>query len=277
MPFRRPGHPYFAGSPLLIAHRGGAALAPENTMAAFESASSMWEADMLELDVRATADGRIVVIHDPTVDRTTDGEGAVADKTWDEIRELDAGYRFSDLDGNPSFRGKGVTIPLFEELLEALPGMRLNVDAKAPEAAPGLVEIVRRHNAQHRVLVAAEHEFHRASVRGYEGPWGASAAQIRRFFLLHRWPILRAYTPHADALQVPDVWEGKRVVTPRFLEVAHRKNIPVHVWTVDVADDMRRLLAWGVDGIQSDRLDVLSRVLVDEAGRPAPPGLRARS
>ena len=92
----RPGHPYFAGAPLLIAHRGGSKIAPENTMAAFRAAVHTWGSDMLELDVRATKDGRIVVIHDATVDRTCDGTGAVADLTWDEIREMDAGYRFVD-------------------------------------------------------------------------------------------------------------------------------------------------------------------------------------
>ena len=117
-PRQRPGRSYLAGSPLLIAHRGGAKLAPENTLAAFRRAVDVWEADMLELDVRATSDGEIVVIHDATVDRTTDGTGEVADLPWEALQELDAGHRFLGLDGCDSFRGKGVTIPRFEELLE---------------------------------------------------------------------------------------------------------------------------------------------------------------
>ena len=94
MPFRRPrpGHPFFGGAPLLIAHRGGAALAPENTMAAFELAVNRWDADILEMDVRLTADGMVVVIHDQTVDRTTSGTGPIGEMTWRQARELDAGW-----------------------------------------------------------------------------------------------------------------------------------------------------------------------------------------
>ncbi len=272
-PRKRPGRSYLAGSPLLIAHRGGAKLAPENTLAAFRRAVDVWEADMLELDVRATSDGEIVVIHDATVDRTTDGTGEVADLPWEALQELDAGHRFVGLDGCDSFRGKGVTIPRFEELLEELPGVRLNAEAKVRKAARGLVEIIRRHGAEDRVLVAAELETARSGVRDYPGPWGASRRQITRFWALHRLPLGKLYTPRVDALQVPEEWSGLRILTPRFVKEAHRRNIPVHVWTVDDPDDMRRLLAWGVDGIQSDRPDLLASVLSEVANRPPPPGL----
>lgn len=266
-----------AGAPLLIAHRGGAGLAPENTLEAFTRAVRDWEADILEMDVRATADGEIVVIHDATVDRTCDGEGRVADLTHAELREMDAGYRFRDPDGRPSFRGRGVRVPLFEEVLESFPDLRLNVDSKAPEAAAPLVRIVRRHDAEDRVLVAASEEPHREGARGYTGPWGASRVQVRRFWLLHRVGLSGLYPMGADALQVPVRWQGREVVTPRFVRAAHRANVPVHAWTVDDAEEMRRLLAWGVDGIQTDRPDVLARALVEETGRPPPPGLAPAS
>ena len=272
-PLKRPGRAYLAGAPLLIAHRGGAKLAPENTLAAFGQAVDVWEADLLELDVRATSDGEIVVIHDATVDRTTDGTGDVADLPWEALQELDAGYRFQGLDGSHTFRGKGVTIPRFEELLEELPGVRINAEAKVREAARGLVEIIRRHGAKDRVLVAAELETARSGVRDYPGPWGASRRQLTRFWALHRLPLGKLYTPRADALQVPEEWSGLRVLTPRFVKEAHARNIPIHVWTVDDPHDMRRLLEWGVDGIQSDRPDLLAGVLCDVADRPPPPGL----
>lgn len=258
-----------------MAHRGGARLAPENTMEAFRDAAERWEVDILEMDVRATADGEIVVIHDPTVDRTTDGSGRVDALTWAGIRELDAGHGFRDPEGRPAFRGRGVRIPRFAEVLEAFPRLRLNVDVKAPDAARGLVEIVRRHGAEDRVLVAAEKERHRAAVRGYGGPWGATRAQIRRFWLLEKVRLSALFVSRADVLQVPERWEGRRIVTPSFVRAAHRRNLPVHVWTVDEEDDMRRLLSWGVDGIQTDRPDRLARVLVEESGRPPPPGLAA--
>lgn len=262
-----------AGAPLLVAHRGGAGLAPENTMEAFERAAREWEADVLEMDVRATADGEIVVIHDSTVDRTCDGSGRVAELTLAEIREMDAGHGFRDPDGRPSFRGRGVRVPLFEEVLRAFPDLRLNVDSKAPEAAAGLVEIIRRHDARHRVLVAASEESHRDGARGYRGPWGASRVQVRRFWFLHCIGLAGLYPMEADALQVPVRWRGRDVVTRRFVRAAHRSNVPIHAWTVDEPDEMRRLLSYGVDGIQTDRPDLLARVLVEETGRPPPPGL----
>ena len=237
-------------------------------MAAFRPAVEEWGSDMLEMDVRATRDGRVVVIHDPTVDRTCDGTGEVAELPWSVVRGLDAGHHFRDEVGAYSFRGRGVSIPLFEEVLEAFPATRLNVEAKSADAAPGLVEIIRRHGAQERVLVAAEKESNRSFVRGYQGPWGASKMQIRRFWISQRLLPLNLYTPAADVLQVPEKWEGFTVVTPRFVERAHARNIPVHVWTVDDPDDMRRLLSWGVDGIQTDRPDILGRVLSEVAGRP---------
>lgn len=261
---------------MLVAHRGGAKLAPENTLEAFRPAVEHWGADMLEMDVRLSADGVVIVIHDETVDRTTDGSGRVRDKTWAELRELDAGYRFTDLSGDTSYRGRGVRLPTFDEVLEACPDVRINVEAKEAAVAGPLVEIIRGRGAEHRVLVAAEHERNRVDARGYEGPWGASRRDCALFWLAHVIPGGRRFTPAVDVIQVPEMWKGRRLVTPRFIAEAHLRNIPVHVWTVDDPRDMRRLLQMGVDAIQSDRPDLLSSVLVDEANRPPPPIRRSR-
>jgi glycerophosphoryl diester phosphodiesterase len=201
---KRPGHPYLAGAPLLVAHRGGSLLAPENTIAAFRMARDSWWADMLELDVRLTSDGEVVVIHDATVDRTTDGSGPVADFTLAQIQGLDAGYRFVDQAGTHAFRGSGVTIPRLDEVLTAFPNMRLNVETKEASVAGPLVELIARHEAEHRVLVAAEFESSRKDARGYRGPWGASYGQALLFWLLHWLPGGSPYTPAADILQVPE-------------------------------------------------------------------------
>jgi glycerophosphoryl diester phosphodiesterase len=259
---------------MLVAHRGGAKLAPENTLPAFRSAVEEWGADMLEMDVRLTRDGRVVVIHDDTVDRTTDGTGLVSDLTLAEVRELDAGYHFVDLDGRPKFRGRGVRVPTFGEVVDACPSVWLNVEVKEAAVAGPLVEEIRKHRQEHRVLVAAEHERNRQDALGYEGPWGASRRDSALFWLLHRVPGGRAYTPRVDVFQLPEKWKGLRIVTSRFVREAHRRNIPVHVWTVDDPDDMRRLLSLGVDAILSDRPDLLSDVLVGLSGRPLPPRSR---
>jgi glycerophosphoryl diester phosphodiesterase len=243
-------------------------------MPAFRMATEEWWADMLEMDVRLTRDGEVVVIHDPTVDRTTDGSGAIADLTLDEIRSLDAGYRFTDERGGHPFRGNGVRVPTQDEVLDAFRDVRINIEAKEPAVAAPLVRVITRHGAEQRVLIAAEFEKSRREARGYAGPWGASYTQILLFWLLHRLPGGSPYTPAADIFQVPERRGSLRVVTPRFIREAHRLSIPVQVWTVNQEEDMRRLLEWGVDGIQTDRPDLLARVLTERVGRPVPPGAR---
>ncbi len=270
----RPGHPYLAGAPLLFAHRGGSLLAPENSMEAFRRAVELWGADILEMDVRLTRDHELVVIHDETVDRTTDGTGPVRDHTLAELSELDAGFRFRDPAGRRSYRGADVRIPTFAEVLEAFPHARLNVDAKDPEATPGLVRLVEARDARDRVLLASAEEEGRARRFGYRGPVSATRRQIRLFYLLHRLPGGGPYTPRTDAFQLPFRWEGRQVTTPEIIRIAHGRNLPVHVWTVDRPEVMRLLLEWGADGIQTDRPDLLARVLHEETGRPLPPGLR---
>lgn len=269
----RPGHPFFAGPPQLIAHRGGARLAPENTMAAFRCAVEEWDADMLEMDVRLTSDGRVVVIHDDTVDRTTDGTGRIRDMTWAQARELDAGSRFRALDGRFPWRGRGERLPLLAEVIDAFPEVRMIVELKAAEAAGPLVRVIRAAGAEMRVLVAAEFEAFRAGAAGYAGPWGASRRQVVPFWILHRFGRAgRWHAPAADGFQLPERSGGLRVVTPRLLRAARAANMPVYVWTVDDPEDMRRLLDWGADGIITDRPDLLAGVLAEAASRPAPPG-----
>ena len=268
----RPGHPYFAGAPLLIAHRGGAALAPENTLLAFRRARDWWGADLLEIDVHPARDGEAVVIHDGTVDRTTDGSGRVADLTVAQLRELDAGFRFS-ADGGRSFpfRSRGLQIPTLDEVLRSLPKMRINVEIKDERVQERVREVVRTHGAEQRVLIAAERRSDRTRFRDYPGPTSASAGELYAFYLLHRLHATRLFRARIDALQMPEHHHGFRVLTHRFIRDAHRRNLPVHVWTVDAEADMRRLLGWGVDGIVTDRPDRLARVLHEARGRPLPP------
>ena len=271
----RPGRPYVAGAPMLVAHRGGSKLAPENTVAAFRLATETWWADMLEMDARLTRDGHVVVIHDPTVDRTTNGMGLVADLTLSEIQAMDAGYRFQDESGGHSFRGKGAVIPTLEEVLVTFKDVWINLECKEEAVAEPAAALVARHGAEHRVLIAARHESARRGVANYRGPWGATLVQGMLFWMLHRLPGGSPYTPRADIFQLPELWKGVRVITPRFVREAHRLNIPVQVWTVNRIEDMRRLFEWGVDGIQTDRPDLLSGLLTELVGRPVPPGARA--
>lgn len=261
------------GGPLLIAHRGGSGLAPENTMAAFEGAVRDWAADMIELDVRATADGACVVIHDATVDRTTDGSGAVADMSLAELQSLDAGYRFTPDGGRTfPFRGCGIRVSTFDEVLERVPGMPFTVEVKTGAAQVPLFETIRRHGATDRIIAAGMYDADRTLFGNWGGAVSASAEIITSFFRLHLLRLARFRRPRADVFQVPEAHEGRRIVTPRLVRDLARHGIPLHVWTVDDEADMRRLLDWGVRGLISDRPDRLARVLHEHSGRPLPPG-----
>lgn len=268
----RPGFRYLAGAPLLIAHRGGSGLAPENTIYAFRRALQWWRADLLEIDVQPTRDGDAVVIHDPTVDRTTDGRGAVAGMTVRELGELDAGYRFSPDGSTFPLRGAGVRISTLREVLEAFPGARVNVEIKDARAQEPVWETVRALGAEQRVLIAAGDRRNRARFASYTGPTSAASQEMYAFFALHKLGLGRFYRPTVDAWQMPVRHGGRQVLGPRWVKEAHAKNVAVHVWTIDEVADMRRLLSWGVDGIISDRPDRLARVLHEVAGRPLPPG-----
>lgn len=272
----RPGHRYLAGAPLLIAHRGGSLLAPENTLAAFRRAIHWWRADILEVDVQPTRDGDCVVIHDPTVDRTTDGHGRVADLTVQQLRGLDAGYRFTPDGGRTRpYGGMGVRIPTLREVLEELPDARVNVEIKDTRAQAAVRRTVRALGAEHRVLVAAGDSRNRSLFHDYPGPTSAGAQDLYAFYALHLSRTTRLYRPPVDAFQMPERNGGRQVLTPRLVDEAHAHNVAIHVWTVDQEDDMRRLLDWGVDGLITDRPDRLARVLHERTGRPLPPGVPA--
>lgn len=273
VPRVRPGHAYFAGAPLLIAHRGGSALAPENTLLAYRRAVEWWGADLLETDVHPTADGEVVMIHDATVDRTSDGTGPVASLRLTELRTLDLGYRMSPDGGRTfPFRGQGVRISTLDEVLRALPNARVNVEIKDGRAQRRVREVVHDLGATRRVLIAAGRRADRSLFGAYPGPTSAAQEDVLGFWLALRSRTPWLYRPRVDAFQVPERHGSLQVVTPRFVRRAHALNMAVHVWTVDEEADMRRLLEWGVDGLVTDRPDRLARVLHETVGRPLPPG-----
>ncbi len=273
---RRPTPPVLAGAPLLVAHRGGSGLAPENTLAAFRSARDDWAADMIELDIHLTADGHVVVIHDPNVDRTTDGTGPVAAKTLAELRALDAGYRFTPDDGASfPFRGRGVRIPTLEEVLEALPAMRFTVEVKAGAVQRPFFELARRLGAVERIVAAGFGAAERTLFREWPGAVSASMEQVRRFYALHRLRLGATWAPPVDVFQVPERTGRLLICSPRFVREAHAHGIAVQVWTVDDPVAMERLFDAGVDGIQSDHPDRLARVMTARFGRPPAPAQAA--
>ena len=261
--------PARAPSPLLadtglavIAHRGASAHAPENTLPAFQLALDMG-ADVIEMDLRLSADGRVVVIHDATVDRTTGGTGAVAELTLAELKALDAGSAFAARSGgSPNGR---IEIPTLEEVLAAFPAARMMVELKAGSGAAladSVARILARHGAGKRVIVVSfDSGYLRRFRRLAPGvATGAGSGETARFYLLHLVGLHRWYRPQAEYLTVPESVRGTRIVTPRFLRAAARLGMEVHVWTVDDADAMRRLAGMGVAGILTNHPDRLRSV-----------------
>ena len=267
-----PDHPYFsAANPGLdvIAHRGGAGLRPENTLTAFAHAMAIG-ADVLEMDVQPTADGAIVVIHDATVDRTTDGRGRVDSFPLAELRKLDAGHTWSG-DGGRSFpyRGRAIRIPTLEEVFSGFPRMRMIVEMKhgGPALARPLCDLIRRSEMTERALVASLNVEAVAAFRSAcpEVLSAMSVAEARIFHSAHRAGLESVYSPPVMALLIPDRLRGQTLTTAALVEAAHRRNLRVQVWTLNDEERMRQLARIGVDGIITDRPDRLLALL----GRPA--------
>jgi len=262
-----PKPPTPRGWPINFAHRGGAKVVPENTIEGFREGFALG-GGVVECDVHASAEGTIVVIHDAVVDRTTDGTGPVAEKTLPELQSLDAGYCFSP-DGGATFpwRAEGVTIPTLKALYEAFPNAPFNIEIKGDRA--GIEETVFRHieaaGALQRTLVVAEN---RETIRRFrtisqgQVATASSSFELVVYWILHLLRLGRLYVPAFQAVQPPDKFKGiVPVVTGRFVRNAHDRDLRVDVWTIDDEPTMRRLLSFGVDGIMTDRPDVLARVL----------------
>ena len=249
---------FFAGArPRLFGHRGAAAVAPENTLGSFSQALRDG-AHYLELDVHGTADAQVVVIHDPTVDRTTDGTGAVRESTMAALRRLDAGYSFRGPDGDFPARGKGVTISTLEEMLHAFPSVPLNVEVKQaePPIAERVVEILVAHRAGDRTVVAAGSDDIMRQLRLAAAPHGIATSfamgEVAEFVMRVAEGNLGGYRPPGAALQVPPAWEGIQVITAATVGAAHTVGIEVHAWTINDEAEMERLLSLGTDGIMTD-------------------------
>jgi glycerophosphoryl diester phosphodiesterase len=257
--------------PVNFAHRGASARAPENTLEAFRLAVEAG-AGGLELDVHMTRGGEVVVIHDATVDRVTDGSGAVAGMTLDEVRCFDAGYSFSP-DGGRTFpyRGRAVRIPTLAEVYEEFPDIYVNADIKEaqPEAEEAVLSVIKDAAAEGRTLVAStDHAVLRRfrKVSGGHISTGASRREIAAFYVLSRLHLEALVSPAYEALQVPVEHRGIKLVTPRFVRAAHSRGVRVDVWTINDVAEMNQLLDLGVDVIMTDRPEVLESLLRERRG-----------
>jgi glycerophosphoryl diester phosphodiesterase len=254
------------GRTLIMAHRGGGGLWPENTMLAFERARDLG-VDVIEMDVHSTADGVLVVIHDATVDRTTGGTGRVRDLTLAELRKLDAGYHWSP-DEMKTFpwRGRGLTVPTLDEVLTRFPDMRFNIEPKqeTPSLAKPLCRMMREKGMVNKIIVGSFRQTVLDDFRKEcpEVGTSASPAEVSEFMRVYKARDGARFKPLMRALQVPEYVAGIQVLTKDLVAAAHSRNLQVHAWTVNETKDMRRLLEIGVDGIMTDYPDRL-RALLD--------------
>ncbi len=253
---RRPAH---------ISHRGGAKLEPENTLRAFTRAVNEFHTDVLELDVHLTRDGVLVVHHDATVERCTDGTGPIAGLSLAELQRLDAGFHFSPDGSTFPRRGLGVRVPTLHEVLTTLPDVRVNLEVKpdVPGIERALADEVRALNAVPRLCIGSELDAvaHRLVEVMPEACHFFPREALTAFVLAALGGDETPPDPRFHIADMPAEYEGMPLITPDLIRIAHQHGVSILVWTIDDEAQMRGLLEVGVDGLMTDRPDVLRRVL----------------
>jgi len=253
---------------LVIAHQGGDGIFPGDTLYAYEHAAALG-ADVFEMDAHLTQDGEIVLMHDEKVDRTTDGTGLIEDLTLAELKQLDAAYKWSNAAGQTfPFRGQGIQVPTLRELFEQFPDKRYLIEIKLtknPIAQP-FCDLIREYHMQDKVIVGSFHDEAMAMFRETcpEVATGASQGEATAFVVLGKVLLSGWISPQYQDLQVPyekSESKGIPIMTARFIREAHSKNVKVEPWTVNDPELMKQYIEWGVDGIITDRPDLLLEIL----------------
>ena len=263
-----PDHPYYAENlnyPLVIAHQGGDGVWPGETMLAYQNAVDLG-VDVLEMDIHITKDGELILMHDETVDRTTDGTGEIESMTLTDLKKLDAAYDWSPDEGKTfPYRGQGIQVATLEEIFQAFPEMRMTIEIKKTNSsmAKPFCDLIREYNMQDKVLVASFHDERLKEFRTECPEVATSSAKNETtvFVLLTKAFLGGFYSPIFYSLQVPEESGGITVMTPAFVRAAHARNLAVEPWTINDEETMRKFIEWGVDGIITDRPDILMEVL----------------
>lgn len=240
---------------LNIAHRGGALLAPEETLVAFTRAVEVG-ADVLELDVHSTADGIVVIMHDETVDRTTDGTGSINSMSFEALRQLDAGYNFTrDHGATYPHRGQGLAVPTLEELLQAFPDMYFVIEIKQwnPSIVDEVLQILYDTETEDQVVIGSFFDDVLLEVRE------ADPRILTSFGLLEMMNLIQLteategdYEPPAELIQIPTEQGSVDLLEPEFQARVRRLGLKTHIWTINNRDEMERLMAMEIDGLITD-------------------------
>jgi glycerophosphoryl diester phosphodiesterase len=252
--------------PAIIGHRGAAAEAPENSMPSFELAIELG-ADALELDVRRSADGALVVIHDPTLDRTSDRSGEVARLPLAAIREADLG---SARDATIPRWPAPVAVPTLEQVFERFPGLEITVDVKDPAAAEDVVRRIEAFDRAGRTILYVEEGTETPAFSGYGGRRATSVPQVRRLVTDPGWPGRVPVREVPEVVHTPLEDDGLDLVTAATVRRFREAGLAVHVWTVDEPTTLRRLAEYQVDGIITNDVRGAGRVLGPADGRGGP-------
>jgi glycerophosphoryl diester phosphodiesterase len=247
-------------SPKIIARHGGGGLWPENTIYAFEQAAAIG-VDIIQIDVRNSADGGLVLMHDKSVERTTNGIGAVEQLTRAELQSLDAGFNWSD-DGGETYpyRGQGITVPTITEAFRALPDMQLSIEIKSMEETTvvhNLCALINEHKASERVLVTSVSQETIQEFRTLcpDVATATSDKEMIAFLILNLTFLSPIHSPDYQVLRVPYQLYGIRLITPGLLRSAHDRGIAVYISLINGNVNMQDMLETGVDGIISDSPD----------------------
>lgn len=251
--------------PIRFAHRGSRTLWPENTWHAFDHAIEDHGYRYIETDVRVTADGVVVVFHDNTLERCTNGAGKVADWRWEDLQHLDAAYNFSpDGEGFP-LRATGIGISRLDDTFDRYRDLCLNIDLKGEASEWAVAEVIKRTGAEDTVLIGSFSDKRVARFRRItKGRVATSAGPRDALAMYAASRIGRAVPSGADAYQLP--YKGKGfAVDVKLIDAVHRAGKQIHLWTVNDRHEMEKFLDLGVDGIVTDRPDILNEVMEERA------------
>lgn len=258
-------HPFFQKPIKVVAHRGDSFSFPENTLQAFQSAQDLG-VDIIETDVHLTKDNEVVIWHDDTLERNTNGKGRIENNLLNDLKKLDAGYTFTR-DGGKTFpfRGKGITLCTLKEALSTLPDTRFNIDlkTKSEKMVSVFLSVIKEMNAENRVICASFHLSNLKLVRKLNPAILTSITTFEVIPLLFRQKlglISKKAFKRTIIFQVPTKQWGITVINKRFIETMHQKKAIIMVWTINEKENMENLYRLGVDAIMTDNPRLLLKV-----------------
>lgn len=266
-------HPYFdLPGPLVIGHRGSAGSRPENTLLSFEQALADG-AHILESDIHLSRDGIPILLHDPMLDRTTDGRGEASRLDLADLKRLDAGYHFEDESGERPYRSRGIRIATLEEAFSTFPEARFNLEIKSadPRATAATLDLVARYDRAERTLLTAGEDPVMRILRealGRHAVVPAVSACLGEIVAAIQSALTGDPMPEGVmALQIPPVFAERPLVTRELVEHAHGHGVAVHVWTINDLEEIGALLELGVDGIVTDHPGRMTEWLARDGAR----------